>query len=509
MSGSKDRSRSRSQQADRSIFSIVEESINRDLEDEDVEASTTEPETGNALSRTSTQELVPLGQHSLAGSYKRPSYMASGPRSALNFQQQQLIISPEQEREDAIAEEASLLRDNSILPPKHARRRESQASSRSGSGLVRKISLPGFSIPRKKSHDEESGAPSKPNEPSETTALLPDSDDGSPSDDPTAIDKTFEDAVISGNIKTTWQRETKTLAAYSGPLMLTFILQTSLTLTSVFTVGHIGKNELGAVSLGSMTANITGYAVYHGLATSLDTLCAQAYGSGKKKLVGLNLQRAVFFLWAVTIPIAVLWFFGDRILMRIVPEKEIAELAGLYLKILILGAPGYACFESSKRFVQAQGKFAANMYVLFIAAPLNVLLHWLFVWVCRFRTHSLHLLSLIVDFDRAEIRMGLHRLPHRHRNHRNPPADPPPNIRREHRRHRMLARLHLGRFPQLGSHVATRLTRSRNDHGRVPRLRDTHSRQREFQRHASGREHSSAESLGHGLPTSIPSEYCG
>ena len=67
--------------------------------------------------------------------------------------------------------------------------------------------------------------------------------------------------------------------------------------------------------------------------------------------------------------------------MRIVPEKEIAKLAGQYLKILVLGAPGYACFESSKRFVQAQGQFAATFYVLIVAAPANVLMHWLFVWV--------------------------------------------------------------------------------------------------------------------------------
>ena len=163
--------------------------------------------------------------------------------------------------------------------------------------------------------------------------------------------------------------------------MLTFILQNSLTLTSIFTVGHIGKIELGAVSLGGMTANITGYAVYHGLATSLDTLCAQAYGSGKKKLVGLQLQRMVWFLWTITIPIAIVWAAGTQILSAIVPEKEIAIYAGQYLKVLILGAPGYALFESAKRYVQAQGRFAATMYVLLIAAPLNVLLHWLFVWV--------------------------------------------------------------------------------------------------------------------------------
>jgi MATE family multidrug resistance protein len=129
-----------------------------------------------------------------------------------------------------------------------------------------------------------------------------------------------------------------------------------------------------------MTANITGYAIYQGLATSLDTLCAQAYGSGRKHLVGLQLQRMVLFLWILTIPISLIWFFSNRLLEVIVPEKDSAELAGLYLRILIFGAPGYALFESGKRFVQAQGLFSATTYVLLVAAPLNAFMNWLFVW---------------------------------------------------------------------------------------------------------------------------------
>lgn len=135
-----------------------------------------------------------------------------------------------------------------------------------------------------------------------------------------------------------------------------------------------------------MTANITGYAIYQGLATSLDTLCAQAYGSGKKKLVGLQTQRMVFFLWIVTIPIAIVWLCADLILAKIVPEKDVAVLAGQYLKVILIGAPGYALFESVKRYTQAQGLFSASLYVLLFCAPLNALLNWLFVWVCL---HSL------------------------------------------------------------------------------------------------------------------------
>lgn len=162
--------------------------------------------------------------------------------------------------------------------------------------------------------------------------------------------------------------------------MVTFILQYSLTVASIFVVGHIGTTELAAVSLASMTANITGYAIYQGLATSLDTLCAQAYGSGRKKLVGLQMQRMIYFLWAISLPIATVWLLADKILTVIVPETEVALLAGLYLKVVLLGAPGYAAFEAGKRFCQAQGLFSASLYVLFFCAPFNALMNWLFVW---------------------------------------------------------------------------------------------------------------------------------
>lgn len=138
--------------------------------------------------------------------------------------------------------------------------------------------------------------------------------------------------------------------------------------------------DLLVVSLASMSANITGYAIFQGLATSLDTLCAQAYGSGRKHLVGLQCQRMILFLWSLSIPIGLLWVFSDRILQAIVPEKESADLAGLYLRVLIFGLPGYALFESGKRFVQAQGLFSATTYVLLVAAPMNAFMNWLFVW---------------------------------------------------------------------------------------------------------------------------------
>ncbi len=129
-----------------------------------------------------------------------------------------------------------------------------------------------------------------------------------------------------------------------------------------------------------MTANITLYAPVQGLATCLDTLCAQAFGSGHKHLVGLQLQRMACFLLLAVVPVAAVWLAAEGILAALIPEPQSAALAARYLRVLIAGMPAFVFFECGKRFVQAQGLFAANTYVLVVAAPLNILLTYALVW---------------------------------------------------------------------------------------------------------------------------------
>lgn len=310
--------------------------------------------------------------YSFTGSYRRPSFATAGARATVlppfvNYERDTLS---KKEREAALAEERSLLRDNNIIPPKHP---QAENGTRKGSTF---LSIPGGK--RRISTDEEAAeAQVAP----ETTPLLGDPNQAYGGlDDPAKIAAEWDDAVRAGKISTTWQRETKVLVSYSAPMMATFLLQYSLTLASVFAVGHISSVALGAVSIASMTANIFGYSIYQGLATSLDTLCAQAYGSGRRKLVGLQFQRMIYFLWLLTIPIAIFWLFAERLLNLIVPEPEVAELAGLYLRVVLAGAPGYALFEAAKRYAQAQGIFSAAFYVLLFVAPFNALMNWYFVW---------------------------------------------------------------------------------------------------------------------------------
>lgn len=357
---------------------LAETAIARDIEADDQGSMlTTDDEDSETMTvRPGNGSEPGTNPHSLAGSYRRPSFFTTvSHATVIPYSADQRLSRGE--RDEVIEEERRLLSDNRVI---------SDGPRSSGKSLPQKIT--GFLSNR------FSATPTTPatepvsrrqsvDVPTEATSLLRQLNGAvDQPTNPDEIDRKWEEAVAAGRIQTTWQREALVIGQYATPLVLTFLLQYSLTVASIFTVGHLGKRELGAVSLASMSVNITGYAVYQGLATSLDTLCAQAYGSGKKKLVGLQMQRMVIFLWACTIPIALFWFFADRILMKIVPDPGVANLAGLYLKVVIVGAPGYAAFESGKRYMQAQGLFSASLYILLICAPLNALMNWLFVWVC-------------------------------------------------------------------------------------------------------------------------------
>ena len=60
----------------------------------------------------------------------------------------------------------------------------------------------------------------------------------------------------AGAIHTSSRHEAGVLASYCRPLIVTFLLQYSIPVVSVVTVGHIGKAELGAVSISSSMRNL-------------------------------------------------------------------------------------------------------------------------------------------------------------------------------------------------------------------------------------------------------------
>ncbi|KAH7153559.1 mate-domain-containing protein [Dactylonectria macrodidyma] len=178
----------------------------------------------------------------------------------------------------------------------------------------------------------------------------------------------------------TLRSELRLLVEYSLPLIATYLLQYSFTVITTLVAGHLGTDDLAAASVGVTTMNIVGLAIFEGMATALDTLCAQAYGSGNVTGVGLHVQRMLLLMALVCIPVGAIWLCSASIIAVFIPQRHLAMRAGSFLRVSLIGLPGYAAFEAGKRFLQAQGDFKAGMAVLLICAPVNALLSWLFAF---------------------------------------------------------------------------------------------------------------------------------
>lgn len=139
-----------------------------------------------------------------------------------------------------------------------------------------------------------------------------------------------------------------------------------------------------------------GWCVALGGTTALDTFGSQAFtGSPKKTDVGVHLQRCLFWLHLILGPVLVLWWFCEPVLLALKQEQEIAHDVQRFLRVLVVGAPGYICFESMRKYLQCQGAseilsarcripmlrpgiMEAGTYVLLVTSPLNVALN---VWL--------------------------------------------------------------------------------------------------------------------------------
>lgn len=224
---------------------IAQEAIAQDLIDDDCEEQE-EPSSDSSSDEDSSDSSTIKPQYAMING-RRQSYVNPGARSTSLFSSSlpDRGFLSRKEKAAVREEERSLLRDNHILPPKHPRR-----GSEGGFGLGKRLSLSALRKVRSATDEE---AAFEAFGPSEETSLLQ-GDRTLPYgglDTPKTINKAWDEAVVSGKITTTWQREAKVLTKTSAPLILTFLLQYSLPVASVFTVGHIGKIELGAVSLAS------------------------------------------------------------------------------------------------------------------------------------------------------------------------------------------------------------------------------------------------------------------
>ncbi|KAG1762822.1 MATE efflux family protein [Suillus occidentalis] len=181
----------------------------------------------------------------------------------------------------------------------------------------------------------------------------------------------------------TWvifQEELGVLMKYALPIYTTHLFEYSFNIASVVAIGHISTTALAAATLAFMTASVSGYAIVQGLVSALDTLLPAAWTSSHPQLVGLWSQRMLVVTAATLIPVFMIWFNVESILLLLRQDPEVSRLAAVYLKWSSFGLPAYSFNCISRRYFQSQGHFAVPTKIILVVAPINALLNYVLVW---------------------------------------------------------------------------------------------------------------------------------
>ncbi|OEL16003.1 Protein DETOXIFICATION 16 [Dichanthelium oligosanthes] len=185
-------------------------------------------------------------------------------------------------------------------------------------------------------------------------------------------------AVAGGEVSSVLS-EVKKQLRLAAPLAAGLLLQKIIQTISIMFVGRLGELPLASASLATSFASVTGFSVLTGMASSLDTLCGQAFGAEQRHLLGVYKQRAMLVLALVSVPVAVVWAYTGEILVWFRQDREIAAGAGSYVRCMISALFLFGQLQCHVRFLQPQNVVVPVMLSSAATTGLHVAVCWLLV----------------------------------------------------------------------------------------------------------------------------------
>jgi MATE family multidrug resistance protein len=184
-----------------------------------------------------------------------------------------------------------------------------------------------------------------------------------------------------GTSESLWRGEIRAMLALSWPMVLTNLAQVAMTATDVMMLGRLGADTLAAGALGS---NLYFAPLILGLGLVYAASPMMATELGRKRHSVRDIRRTVRQgLWLAilaAIPVWLLLWHGEAILLAMGQEPPLAHQAGIYLRWLqwaILPFYGYIVLRS---FISALERPGWALIIMFIAVAFNALGNWCLIF---------------------------------------------------------------------------------------------------------------------------------
>ena len=178
-----------------------------------------------------------------------------------------------------------------------------------------------------------------------------------------------------------WTEEFWLLLRLTLPLAVNNIFGYIVGIVSIAFIGHISPLALASAVLATSIYNVTGLSVVMGLAAGMETLCGQAFGARRFQLIGLVMQRAMIVCLVTSAVIILgLWWNIEPILIFLHQDREVADGAGRYLRILSPSLLGSAVSSVLSRYLLAQRVASPSTFCTLASALVAPIYNYLLVF---------------------------------------------------------------------------------------------------------------------------------
>ncbi|XP_050376052.1 protein DETOXIFICATION 16-like [Argentina anserina] len=168
----------------------------------------------------------------------------------------------------------------------------------------------------------------------------------------------------------------------AGPLICVSILQYSIQIIAVMFVGHLGELSLSGATMALSFTSVTGFSLLMGMSSALDTLSGQCYGAKQYHMMSIHMQRAMFVLLLVCIPLAIISANTRIILIALGQDIDISTEAGKFARFNIPSLFAYALLQCLVRFLQTQN----IVFPMMLSSGITTLLHIPICWLLVFKS---------------------------------------------------------------------------------------------------------------------------
>src|SRR4051812_12246461 len=162
------------------------------------------------------------------------------------------------------------------------------------------------------------------------------------------------------------------------PIALTQLGQIAMMTTDLALIGRLGDPAVAAAAL-AHTVFFVAFTFGMGLVSAVAPLAAQAFGARNPRMVRRALRVGMWVALLISLPMLLLPYFGEQILLALGQAPSAAHLAQEYLLGLAWGLTPGLWFLAIRGFMGAVNRPEPGLWITLAAIPANAVLVYLLI----------------------------------------------------------------------------------------------------------------------------------